>query len=93
MTNVCLQRHRFLEQGKTVAKYSGDYRINGTLDSVLANFKPELDRQDFLILSALEKVKYGKIYCELYGIVAGETLEQMIQTEKNLFQKGLQLVE
>jgi hypothetical protein len=92
-TPLCLQRHRFLGQGKTVAKYSGDYRINGTLDSVLANFKPELDRQDFLILSALEKVKYGKIYCELYGVVAGETLEQMVQTEKNLFQKGLQLVE
>jgi hypothetical protein len=34
-----------------------------------------------------------EIYCELYGVVAGETLEQMVQTEKNLFQKGLQLVE
>ena len=53
--------------------------------------KPELDRKDFLILSALEKVKYGKIYTELYGIVAGETLEEMQHTEQQLQSKGLML--
>jgi hypothetical protein len=92
-TPLCLQRHRFLSQGKTVAKYSGAYRMSGTLDSILATLKSELDRQDFLILSALEKVKYGKIYCDLYGIVAGATLDQMIGVEEKLFNKGLQLVE
>jgi hypothetical protein len=53
--------------------------------------KPELDRKDVLILSALEKVKYGKIYTELYGIVAGETLEEMQHTEQQLQSKGLML--
>lgn len=91
-TPLCLQRHRFLGQGKTVAKYSGDYRMNGTLDSILTDLKPELDRQDFLILSALEKVKYGKIYCDLYGVVAGATLQDMIQVEEKLLTKGLHIV-
>lgn len=91
-TPLCLQRHRFLAQGKTVAKYSGDYRMNGTLDSILTDLKPELDRQDFLILSALEKVKYGKIYCDLYGVVAGATLQDMIQVEEKLLAKGLHIV-
>lgn len=45
-----------------------------------------------MILSALEKVKYGKIYTEIYGIVAGESLEDMQQIEQNLHHKGLQLV-
>lgn len=90
-TPLCLQRHRFLEQGKTVAKYSGSYRMDGTIDSILTNLKPELGRQDFLIFSALEKIKYGKIYCELYGVVAGETLDEMIQIEENLAHKGITL--
>ncbi|EKE97034.1 hypothetical protein FDUTEX481_06098 [Tolypothrix sp. PCC 7601] len=43
-----------------------------------------------IILSALEKVKYGKIYTEIYGIVAGETVENIQQIEQNLQNKGLQ---
>lgn len=61
-TPLCPQRHTLLGLGKAVAKYSGDYRMGGTLDSILVTLKPELDRKDFLILSALEKGKYGKIY-------------------------------
>lgn len=57
----------------------------------MVDLKPELDRKDFLILSALEKVKYGKIYTTLYGIVAGETLEEMQQIEQKLQSKGLML--
>jgi hypothetical protein len=66
--------------------------MDGTLDSILVTLKPELERKDFIILSALEKVKYGKIYTEIYGIVAGETVEDMQQIEQNLQHKGLQLV-
>jgi hypothetical protein len=91
-TPLCLQRHTLLELGKEVAKYSSDYRMDGTLDSILVSLKPELDRKDFTILSALEKVKYGKIYTEIYGIVAGETIEEMQHIEQNLHDKGLQLV-
>ena len=89
-TPLCLQRHTLLGQGKEVAKYSSDYRMDGTLDSILVTLKTELERKDFIILSALEKVKYGKIYTEIYGIVAGETSDQMQHIEQNLKDKGLQ---
>ncbi|MFE1746556.1 carbamoylphosphate synthase large subunit [Coleofasciculus sp. H7-2] len=91
-TPLCLQRHTLLGLGKEVAKYSSDYRMDGTLDSILVTLKPELERKDFTILSALEKVKYGKIYTEIYGIVAGETTEDMQHIEQNLQHKGLQLL-
>lgn len=91
-TPLCLQRHTLLGLGKEVAKYSSDYRMDGTLDSILVTLKPELERKNFTILSALEKVKYGKIYTEIYGIVAGETTEDMQQIEQNLQHKGLQLL-
>ncbi|BAY34210.1 hypothetical protein NIES2107_61150 [Nostoc carneum NIES-2107] len=89
-TPLCLQRHTLLNLGKTVAKYSTDYRIDGTLDSILLSLEPELERKDLIILSALEKVKYGKIYTEIYGILAGETVENIQQIEQNLQNKGLQ---
>lgn len=91
-TPLCLQRHTLLGLGKEVAKYSSDYRMDGTLDSILLTLKPELERKDFIILSALEKVKYGKIYTEIYGIVAGGTVEEMQHIEQNLNEKGLQLI-
>ena len=90
-TPMCLQRHQLLKLNKAIAKYSNDYRMEGTLDSILTSLKPHLERKDFLILSALEKVKYGKIYTEIYGIVTGETLEEMQQIERSLHSKGLQL--
>jgi hypothetical protein len=89
-TPLCLQRHTLLKLGKEVAKYSSDYHMDGTLESILVNLKPELDRKDLMILSALEKVKYGKIYTEIYGIVTGETIDEMQQIEQKLHQKGLQ---
>ena len=91
-TPLCLQRHRLLKQYKTIAKYSTDYRMDGTLDAILVTLKPHLERQDLIILSALEKVKYGKIYTEIIGIVAGETLQEMEHIEQTLHSKGLQLV-
>jgi hypothetical protein len=92
-TPLCLQRHRLLNQNKAIAKYSSDYRMEGTLDTILVTLKSHFERHDFLILSALEKVKYGKIYTEIYGIVAGETLEDMQQIEQTLHQIGLQLLD
>jgi hypothetical protein len=63
--------------------------MDGTLESILMTLKAELERKDFIILSALEKVKYGKIYTEIYGIVTGETIDQMQHIEQNLQDKGL----
>jgi hypothetical protein len=88
-TPMCLQRNTLLGLGKEVAKYSSDYRMDGTLDSILVTLKSELDRKDFIILSALEKAKYGNIYTEIYGIVAGETLDEMQHIEQKLQDKGL----
>jgi hypothetical protein len=90
-TPLCLQRHELLKLDKAIAKYSSSYRMEGTLDSILTELKRELARKDFLILSALEKVKYGKIYTEIYGIVTGETREEMQQIEQYLHDKGLTL--
>ncbi len=91
-TPLCLQRHTLLGLGKEVAKYSSDYRMDGTLDSILMTLKRELERKDFMLLSALEKVKYGKIYTEIYGIMTGQTSEEMQHIEQNLQNKGLQLL-
>jgi hypothetical protein len=79
-----LQRHTLQGLGKEVAKYSSDYQMIGTLDSILVTLKSELERKDFMILSALEKVTYGKIYTEIYGIVTGETMKEMQQIEQKL---------
>lgn len=88
-TPLCLQRHTLLALGKEVAKYSSDYRMEGTLESVLLTLKSELEIKELMILSALEKVKYGKIYTEIYGIVAGESIKEIQHIEQNLQKKGL----
>lgn len=89
-TPLCLQRHTLLGLGKEVAQYSSSYRMEGTLDSILVTLKPELDRKDLIVLSALERVKYGKIYTEIYAIVSGETIQEMQHIEQKLQNKGLQ---
>ena len=91
-TPLCLQRNRMRSMGKYAAKYSTDYRIDSTLDEALVTFKDALDRQDFIILSAVEKARYGRIYCEIYGIVSGEDAEHMQRNEQALFQQGLQMI-
>lgn len=92
-TPLCLQRHTLLGLGKGVAKYSTDYRMDGTLDAILQTLKPALARKDLLILSALERAKYGKIYTEIYGIVTGENLEELQHIEQSLHQQGLMLID
>ncbi|ACK73781.1 conserved hypothetical protein (plasmid) [Gloeothece citriformis PCC 7424] len=52
--------------------------------------KSFLERKDFIILSALKRVKYGKIYPEIYGMVTGDTIEGLQYLEKELHNKGLQ---
>jgi hypothetical protein len=89
-TPLCVQRHTLLGLGKEVAQYSSNWRMDGTLESILVTLKSELDRKDLIILSALEKVKYGKIYTEIYGIIAGEDMKEMHHIEQNLHSKGLQ---
>lgn len=88
-TPLCLQRHKFLAEGKETAKYSSDYCMEGNLDSCLKTLKPYLDRQDFVMLSAFENPKTN--ITDIFGIVAGETLGDMNRIEENLQRKGLKI--
>ena len=99
-TPLCLQRHELLKLDKAfsakrnsegTAKYSSDYRMEGTLDPILTALKSELERKDFLILSLLDEVTYAEIYTEIYGIVTGATPKEMQQIEQRLHDKGLKL--
>jgi hypothetical protein len=88
-TPLCLQRHTFAGYGKHVAKYSSGYQMDGTIDDILVTLKADLAKHDVTILSALEKAKHGKIYCELYAIVAGESLDEVNRIEAALARQGL----
>jgi len=81
---LCLQRHTLLNLGKEVAKYSSNYRLLGSLESILVNLKVELDNKELMILSALEKSESEQIYTEIYGIISGTTIEEIQQTEHKL---------
>ncbi len=83
---------------RTIAKFSRSVILGNfqgdRLSKLFVNYfivarKPELDRKNLIILSALEKVKYGKIYTEIYGIVAGEEMQEIQQIEQELQSKGL----
>ncbi|BAZ48919.1 hypothetical protein NIES4103_15300 [Nostoc sp. NIES-4103] len=80
-TPLCLQRYTLLGLGKELAKYSNNYRLVGSLKSILVALKPELDSKDLIILSALEKSEYGQIYTEIYGIISGRTIEDIQRIE------------
>lgn len=83
-TPLCLQRHTLLERGKEVAKYFSNYRIIGSLESILLNLKTELDNKELIILSALEKSEAEQIYTEIYGIISGEKITKIQQIEHKL---------
>ena len=88
-TPLCLLRHTLLAMGREVAKYCTDYRMEGTLDEVLASLRPELDRKDLIVFSALEVQDDRPTRCEIYGVVTGENLEQLQHIEAQLSRKGL----
>lgn len=90
-TPLCLQRHTLLAAGKEVAKYSTDYRMEGTVDSVLSRLRPWLERKDLTVLSLLEIPRDGQTGCDVYSIVAGETVAEMQRIETDLGKAGLRL--
>ncbi len=53
-------------------------------------FKRELERQNLIILSAIEKSKHEKFYTEISSIISVRTIEEMQQIEHNLQNKGLE---
>lgn len=91
-TPLCLQKNTLVSEGREIAKYTTDYWFDDTLDQTLVKLKIELDKKEFVILSALEYHEKGKTRTEIYGIVAGRDIEDMIQVEKRLEHKGLMLM-
>ncbi|MCG6137561.1 MAG: ATP-grasp domain-containing protein [Nostoc sp. LLA-1] len=83
-TPLCLQRHTLLGLGKEVAKYFNNYRIIGSLESILWTLKPELDSKKLIILSALQKSDGEKFYTEISGIISGKTIAQIQDIEHKL---------
>jgi hypothetical protein len=88
-TPLCLQRRLLLSAGKETAKYATDYAMNDNLAGVLRTLGPDLERRDFMILSALEVRRGGATRTEIYGVVAGEDPEAMLAAEQRLAAKGL----
>lgn len=87
-TPLCLQRKSLLSLGKETAKYSTDYVYEGNLKTFLQDFKTDLERKDFTILSALEQ----NGMTEIYGIVAGSDFEEMMAFEKAFTKRGLRIL-
>jgi predicted MarR family transcription regulator len=78
-----------LAEDKETAKYSSDFCMDSNLDGVLHGLRQYLDRKDLTILSALERNDRGQTVCEIYGIVAGEDVEEVQHIEHKLQKLGL----
>jgi len=88
-TPLCLLRNTFLKAGKETARYTTGFYADLSLDRFRAAFAAELDRKDFVILSALEYPSSRGARTELYGIVAGEDPSDLIRVSRHLEKKGL----
>jgi hypothetical protein len=89
-TPLCLHRQILMPLGRETAKYSTRYRVDDTLENTLAKLKRELDRKDLIILSAMEHpVGEDSAWTEIYGIVTGQDVEDMLATEARMQKKGL----
>jgi hypothetical protein len=90
-TPLCLQRRDLVSLGKDAAKYSTDYNIQASLETILVRFKSELDRRDLIILSALEYPASRGVRTDICGIVSGKDVDHMLQVERRLTEKGLRI--
>lgn len=89
-TPLCLLRKRIVAAGRDAARYSTGYVMEGDLDDVLVRLRPVLEREDFFILSALERpVTNGGQLTEIYGVVTGADLEELEANEARLAHRGL----
>ena len=66
--------------------------MDGSLDECLVALKEDLDKKDFMILSAMDqKDKNGNLYTDIFGIVAGDSKEEMFAIEERLVKKGVKV--
>lgn len=88
-TPLCMLRQQLMKENKEYAKFSTGFVIDCKLDDALVRLQRDLQHKDFVIVSALEFIDDRKIKTQIYGIVAGETLDQMLAIENRLRMLGV----
>lgn len=88
-TPLCILRQNLMQEKKEYAKFSTGFVIDTTIDEALVRLHRDLEHKDFVIVSANEFVDDRKIKTHIYGIVAGETLDQMFAIENRLRMLGV----
>lgn len=88
-TPLCVLRHNLKQEKKEYAKFSTGYTIDCTIDEAMVRLHRDLEHKDFVIVSANEFIEDRKIKTQFYGIVAGETLDQMFAIENRLRMLGV----
>lgn len=88
-TPLCVLRRNLQQERKEYAKFSTGYSIDCSLDEALVRLHRDLEHKDFVIVSANEYLQDKKQKTHIYGIVAGETLDQMFAIENRLRMLGM----
>lgn len=88
-TPLCVLRRNLQQEKKEYAKFSTGYTIDCPLDEGLTRLHRDLEHKDFVIVSANEFIHDKKVKTHIYGIVAGETLDQMFAIENRLRMLGV----
>lgn len=88
-TPLCVLRKNLQQEKKEYAKFSTGYVIDCPLDEGLVRMHRDLEHKDFVIVSANEFIEDKKVKTHIYGIVAGETLDQMFAIENRLRMLGV----
>lgn len=88
-TPLCILRKTMQEHNKEYAKYSTGYIVDGTIEHTMELLEMDLKRKDFVILSAMEFEQDRQKKTQIYGVVAGETLDQMLAIENRLRMRGV----
>lgn len=88
-TPLCVLRRNLQQEKKEYAKFSTGYTIDCPLDEGLVRLHRDLEHKDFVIVSANEFIQDKKIKTHIYGIVAGETLDQIFAIENRLRMLGV----
>ena len=88
-TPLCVLRRNLQQEKKEYAKFSTGYTVDCSLDEAMVRLHRDLEHKDFVIVSANEYIEDKKLKTHIYGIVAGETLDQMFAIENRLRMLGV----
>ncbi|WP_338294743.1 ATP-grasp domain-containing protein [Planctobacterium marinum] len=88
-TPLCVLRRNLQQEKKEYAKFSTGYSVDCSLDEAMVRLHRDLEHKDFVIVSANEYIEDKKLKTHIYGIIAGETLDQMFAIENRLRMLGV----